>query len=146
MSQTTNVVITQSIRKEELPSIEDDGMELNSLDQSRNIATTASRNTCSAEAQYVNSAHPNPYPSKGQGQSNGGNPKTWWPSELCRSRDEETPFCLEHIAPRYSCGITMQMNPPTTKVSGKQQEKLSKQETEQTSTEADNDEQEELTA
>lgn len=50
MSQTTNVVITQSIRKEELPSIEDDGVELNSLDQSRDIATTASRNTCSAEA------------------------------------------------------------------------------------------------
>lgn len=130
MSQTTNVVITQSIRKEELPSIEDDGVELNSFDQSRNVATTASCNTYSTEAYYINSIHPNSYPSKDQGQSNGGNPKTWWPSELCRSRDEETPFYLEHIAPRYSCGITVQTNPPTTKVSGKQQEKLSKQETE----------------
>lgn len=49
MTQTTNVMVTKSIGQQELSGIENDRMELDGFNKSRNIATTAGSNSSSSE-------------------------------------------------------------------------------------------------
>ena len=49
MSQTTDVVIAESVGKEELAAVEHDGVVLDRLHESRDVATAESSNTDSAE-------------------------------------------------------------------------------------------------
>ena len=50
MSQTADVVVTKSVRHEELSGIEEDGVVLHGLDESRNVAAAESSNTSSRES------------------------------------------------------------------------------------------------
>ena len=53
MSQTAHVVIAQSVGKEELAAVQNNGVVLDRLHESRNVATAQSSNTDGAETYAV---------------------------------------------------------------------------------------------
>lgn len=77
MTQTANVMVTESVSQQELSGVEDQRVELDSLNQSGNAHSAAGSDSGSSETWIVRIRLAKSYPSTDPIQSDGGNQKTW---------------------------------------------------------------------